>query len=71
MIKEAQKIVEANLKAALDKNDAKAVREACIVLKAMDMIEVKKEEEVENPETQEEVKEETKVEIPVENKPVE
>ena len=33
---EAQKIVEVNLIKALNRNDAKAVREACIVLKAMD-----------------------------------
>lgn len=32
---EAQKIVEAKLNKALNKNDAKAVREACIVLKAL------------------------------------
>lgn len=33
---EAIKIVKAKLNEALDKNDAKAVREACIVLKAME-----------------------------------
>lgn len=35
MKKEAIKIVEAKLKEALDRNDSKAVREACIVLQAM------------------------------------
>lgn len=35
MIREARKIVEAKLNEALNKNDAKAVREACIVLKAI------------------------------------
>lgn len=33
---EAIKIVKAKLNEALDKNDARAVREACIVLKAME-----------------------------------
>lgn len=33
---EAIKIVKAKLNEALDKNDAKVVREACIVLKAME-----------------------------------
>lgn len=33
---EAQKIVEAKLNRALDRNDAQAIREACIVLKAME-----------------------------------
>lgn len=35
MQKEAIKIVKAQLTNALDKNDSKAVREACIVLQAM------------------------------------
>ena len=35
MKREAQKIVEAKLNEALNKNDSKAVREACIVLKAL------------------------------------
>lgn len=35
MKREAQKIVEAQLNAALDRNDSEAVREACIVLQAM------------------------------------
>lgn len=35
MKREAQKIVETNLIKALDRNDAQAVREACIVLQAM------------------------------------
>lgn len=35
MKREAQKIVEAKLNEALNKNDSKAVREACIVLQAM------------------------------------
>lgn len=35
---EAIKIVKAKLNEALDKNDSKAVREACIVLKAMDKV---------------------------------
>ena len=35
MKREAQKIVEAQLNDALNRNDSKAVREACIVLKAL------------------------------------
>lgn len=35
MKREAQKIVEAQLNAALDRNDSEAVREACIVLQAV------------------------------------
>lgn len=38
MIREARKIVEAKLNEALDKNDSKSIREACIVLKAMDTV---------------------------------
>lgn len=37
MKREAQKIVEAQLNDALDRNDSKAIREACIVLKALDI----------------------------------
>lgn len=36
MIREARKIAEAKLNEALNKNDSKSVREACIVLKALE-----------------------------------
>ena len=38
MMQEALKIVKAKLNEALDKNDSKAIREACIVLKAYENV---------------------------------
>lgn len=38
MMQEALKIVKARLNEALDKNDSKAIREACIVLKAYENV---------------------------------